>query len=618
MDGGKTLTDAEVRGRNMWLVWSGGNDRFWDLISGTSFGTLDYLKTLSSHPSMQYGRHNRFNYLGLVNEPCFKEATGPDPSRFGLWLDVRDPSCGPDPFADEKKYPGVRIGARGKNMPIGSYYGEPSGIVGLRLFPNPAYDEKARKRWDSERYYRDEKYFDSKDLIKPYRVGMSCAFCHVGPNPIKSPADPENPRWENLSSNVGAQYFWVDRIFNWRGERYENNYFYQLFHTARPGSLDTSLVSSDNINNPRTMNAFYELLPRMIEAKKFGLERITGGELNNKQFNDFVNSSDPLAQFFEKPDKVWSPRVLKDGSDSVGALGALNRVYLNIGLFSEEWLTHFTPLFGGTPITPIEIAVAEKNSSYWQATEQQTIYMARFFLASTEPHHLKDAPGHEAYLTEDAATVERGKLVFAERCARCHSSKLPDFPPEIHIGQADCTGGGYLRCWDQYWNWTKTDDFKAKMRPIVQATNFLDGNYLSSELRVPVTLLQTNACSPLATNAVKENIWDNFSSQTYKELPAVGTIKIRHPVSGAERDYPLRGGGRGYTRPASLVSMWSTAPFLQNNSVGRFEPSPAVDARMRFVRGFNRTNAVAGTAAQGSDLRQHQRSRSRGHRPHYG
>ena len=87
----------------------------------------------------------------------------------------------------------MKIGARGKNMPIGSYYGEPSGIVGLRLFPNPAFDEKARKRWDSERYYRDEKYFDSKDLIKPYRVGMSCAFCHVGPNPIKPPADPRTP-----------------------------------------------------------------------------------------------------------------------------------------------------------------------------------------------------------------------------------------------------------------------------------------------------------------------------------------------------------------------------------------------------------------------------------------
>src|SRR2546422_4076585 len=46
--------------------------------------------------------------------------------------------------------------------------------------------------------------------------------------------------------------------------------------------------------------------------------------------------SHPLAQFFQPPDTVWTPRVLKDGADSVGALGALNRVHLNIGLFSEE------------------------------------------------------------------------------------------------------------------------------------------------------------------------------------------------------------------------------------------------------------------------------------------
>ena len=94
--------------------------------------------------------------------------------------------------------------------------------------------------------------------------------------------------------------------------------------------------------------------------------------------------------------------MLKDGSDSVGALGALNRVYLNIGLFSEEWLLHFRPLIGGQEITPIKIADARKNSVYWQATEQQTPYMARFFLASTDPHYLKDAPGGPSYLTEDA------------------------------------------------------------------------------------------------------------------------------------------------------------------------------------------------------------------------
>ena len=40
-------------------------------------------------------------------------------------------------------------------------------------------------------------------------------------------------------------------------------------------------------------------------------------------------------------------------------------------------------------------------------------------------------------------------------------------------------------------------------------------------------------------------------------------------------------GGRGYTRPPSLISVWSTAPFLLNNSLGPFEQDPSVDARMR-------------------------------------
>ena len=60
---------------------------------------------------------------------------------------------------------------------------------------------------------------------------------------------------------------------------------------------------------------------------------------------------------------MHTPHVLKDGADSVGLLGALNRVYLNIGLFSEEWLLHFNPVVGGKTITPIEIADAQKNST---------------------------------------------------------------------------------------------------------------------------------------------------------------------------------------------------------------------------------------------------------------
>jgi hypothetical protein len=99
-----------------------------------------------------------------------------------------------------------------------------------------------------------------------------------------------------------------------------------------------------------------------------------------------------------------------------------------------------------------------------------------------------------------------------------------------------------------------------------------------------VTLLQTNACSPLATNALAGNIWDNFSSQTYKDLPSVGTITVYDPFSGEARPYTMPAGGRGYTRVPSLTSLWSTAPFLLNNTVGPFSPNPSVDARMAVFR----------------------------------
>ena len=591
---------ALIRGRNTWLVWTAGNDRFWDKLVNISAGAIDLLKIVSSSPDLKqfdvekkgrFSRDHRWEYFGLVNDPCFEKAA--EPGKYGLWLDKRRVNCPPDPFENEQKYPGVKIGSRGtkvngEDFPVGSIYGYETGIVGLRLFPNPDFDDAAAKRWDPVRYFNDPKYYSDKNLIRPYRVGMSCAFCHVGPNPIKPPADPENPKWENLSSNVGAQYFWVERIFYWAGEK--DNFVWQLFHSSLPGTLDTSFVSTDNINNPRSMNALYLVTERLENAKRWGKETLTGGQKNNKQFNDYIpaDPGNPLSfldKYFVPPDNVWTPRVLKDGADSVGALGALNRVYLNIGTFSEEWLLHFNALVGGKPVTPIEISVARENSGYFKETEAQTPYTALFFLNSTGPHHLEDAPGGKEYLHKDEALVPLGKTVFAQRCARCHSSKLPTPPPDVPAiaimeGQG-CAGKNYLDCWRKYWEWTKTDDFKNKMLQIVNATDFLQHNYLSTELRIPVTLLQTNACSPLATNALAGNIWDNFSSQSYKELPSVGTITWYHPYTGEPKTYVMPAGGRGYTRPPSLVSLWSTAPFLLNNSVGHFEESPSVEARLR-------------------------------------
>ena len=585
MDGGVQLTADEVKGRNNWIVWSGGNDRFWDVISSKSFGNLDLLKTISSHPSLKGNRENRWAYYGLVNEPCFSKPSNADPNRYGLWLDIRDPGCGADPYANTAKYPGVKVGARGTTIETGSFYGYPTGIVGLRLFPNPAFDAAAKKRWDPVRYYTDQAYYSDRKLIRPYRVGMSCGFCHVGPNPLNPPADPNHPEWKNLSSMVGAQYFWIDRIFAWDGD--QSSFVYQLFHTSRPGALDTSLISTDNINNPRTMNAVYGLPARLAMAQKWSDERLAGGGLNNKQFNDFVPGSSPLAQLYSAPDLVYAPHILKDGADSVGALGALNRVYLNIGMFSEEWLQHFNALIGGKQTTPIEIDVARKNSSYWVANENQTVDLALFMLKSTPPHHLADAPGGAAYLTTNAATLTHGKVVFAERCARCHSSKTVESPNAVSL--RGCAGSDYMNCWNRYWAWTQTNEYKQKMKTIVLQDDFLKDNYLSTDARIPVTLLQTNACSTLATNGLAGNIWDNFTSQSYKDLPSVGSIQVQDPYSGKASTYTMPAGGRGYTRVPSLISMWSTAPFLLNNTVGNNSdayrkgpsPNPSVAERMK-------------------------------------
>jgi hypothetical protein len=575
---------AAVAGRNNWIVWTAGNDRLWDIMNKASFGELDFLKILSNYPGeTKFSRSNRWRYFGLLNEPCFTKPAKPRSDRFGLWLDERDQACGPEPFENEAKYPGVKIGARGRTdkFPVGSFYGYATGVVGLRLFPNPAFDKKAEKKWDAQKFYTDPNYYNDKNLIRPYRVGMSCGFCHVGPNPTNPPADPENPKWENLNSNPGAQYFWWDRIFSFASD--PSDFAVHYLRQSRPGALDTSLLSTDYIGNPRTMNAVYSLGARLKNSLGMGGEHLTGGEQGNKQLNEYVPPGTPLTKFYVPPEKVWTPRILKDGADSIGALGSLNRVYVNIGMFSEEWLEHFNPIVGGKPISAITIKTGRANSSYWLATEKQTPSVALFLLATAKPDYLKNAPGGEDYLTEGPDTVNRGKAVFGERCARCHSSKLPEKAYSF-FSDASCTGKNYLQCWNSYWNWTKTDEFKHAMASIVDAGTFLDDNFLSTDLRVPVTLLETNACSPLATNAIKDNIWNDFSSTFYKDLPAVGTITVHDPFTGAPRPYEMPGGGRGYTRVPSLISLWSTAPFLLNNSVGermrRDNPSPSVDNRM--------------------------------------
>ncbi len=352
---------------------------------------------------------------------------------------------------------------------------------------------------------------------------MSCGFCHVGPSPVKPPADPENPSWANLSSNPGAQYFWVDRVFIWNPQAAPSNFIFQLFHTSLPGSLDTSFVSTDNINNPRTMNAVYGLAARLKAAEQWK-ETLAGGGLDNKQFDDYPQTREATKSFnpsglFKKPDTVSTPRVLKDGSDSVGALGALNRVYLNIGLFSEEWLLHFRPLIGGKRITPIKISDANKNSAYWQATENMTPDMALFFLqvagqtSSPTRHTARRTPLNQALL-------DRGKIVFAENCARCHSSSSrpisacsahPARTARSSRTRAPISTGCAMKC-----------------RSRISRTTITCRPTAASRFR-KLASTPVRRWRPMRSATTSGTI---SPRKTYKELPATGKITVYNPIDG--------------------------------------------------------------------------------------
>ena len=250
-------------------------------------GAVDFLKVVSSHPSQKYSRacdpaqladkscQNRWEYFGLVNEPCFEKATGPDPTRWDLWLDKRKAGCGADPFENADEVPGrhgrlarqdaerqdvrhrllLRLRHRHRRLP-------PVSEPGVRREARP-------QRWDAEKYYTDPALRQGQEPRQAVpgrhvvRALPRRARIRSSRRPIRT-----IPTWANLSSNVGAQYFWVDRIFFQEAD--DTNFAFQLFHASRPGTLDTSFVSTDSINNPRTMNAVYLLGPRLLASQALG------------------------------------------------------------------------------------------------------------------------------------------------------------------------------------------------------------------------------------------------------------------------------------------------------------------------------------------------------------
>jgi hypothetical protein len=524
---GYYLTNQQKAGACTWYLWPGGdplrtegspenargNPRFWRMAEQKLWGAIHTFQLPMNVSMLRYvtstPRNERFQKLGAINDPGCKAATKPD--AYGLALDDCD-----DPYS--------------------------SGIMGLRLYPNPNFNPAM---WDANKFIN----FDSR-IEPPYLAGLACGICHIAFNPAKPPADPNNPKWENLAPAIGNQYLREGEMF--KGGLTENNFLYWNFQTQQPGTSDTSRISTDFINNPNAINSIWYILsarPKHAEVMNDG----TTQEV---------------------------PHILKDGSDSIGAKGAALRVYVNIGTCPDyRYSLEYTflgvpnpaePLLPPRPGTtsaqrPFDLAKAQRDCVDWQLTAARMDNAANF-LDANQPYYLDAAPGGSDYLKASPAVMDLGKTTFAENCARCHSSKLP---PEVAQGQLD----------------KHSPEAKAAWVKLVKSNGFLDKNFLSDDARYPLVskdprlAIGTNADRALGTNPDEGHIWQNFSSRTFKQLPSPGTLILENPFDHAQPiTFPIRNGG--YYRTPSLINVWATAPFLHNNMLGTFTGDPSVKGRM--------------------------------------
>jgi hypothetical protein len=484
-------TPQEILGRNTWMMWSGGNEAFWDWLA-RRYGFLDFLRLLDSR-----NRATRFADGGLINEPEMTQASSEDD--FGLWLDVpTDPVVREWRRAYIRKAFNLDSGAAAAGQGYGSLpsaptpqsingyaagdeyragipppdiYGISSGIVGLRLFPNPNFDAKARKRWneDKDSYYTDP---DGDPLIRPYRVGMGCAFCHASYHPLNPPRDLVNPEWTNISGNIGAQYLRMRPVFG--NLLPPSNFIYHILDSQPAGTVDTSLIASDNINNPNTMNAVFNLRQRVLLSLRNPKEQLNGASSGlpaiwlNRPAAPGLDADVPSPALVLSARRDWAeilavsgmppfalpvpaapepdtrpttvlldqelaatndptrrvPRILLDGADSIGAWGALARVYLNIGMNSEQWNVLHEPVVGFKHQSPFTIDNVERHSVYWHATKLRVGALRDYFLAiSPIASGPRCSSAAAVYSPRTASSVTRACSL------RCATRSWPRKPP---------------------------------------------------------------------------------------------------------------------------------------------------------------------------------------------
>ncbi|HET6521429.1 MAG TPA: hypothetical protein VFG47_16655 [Geminicoccaceae bacterium] len=562
-------TPAERAGREIWFFATAFNDRFFTYSYPQRLGAaIDWYSILGAQ-----NRGDLFQAWGAIPDPdCCVPG---DPSCPAASLDetygfpwcpgddrllefvgregYRDPACD---FGDAPFDPSTPHGAVDQRQSACDLrFGTSTGALGLRKFPNPRFDREAwlavngsPASWDGyrEMLSGDPEHPDSRmnrlfdgSVEPPFRIGMACGACHVSYDPLRPPADPNDPEWGNIDGLVGNQYSRVSNLLASGMSKHKLEW--QLVGRARPGIVDTSALPMDFVSNPGTMNALINVEKRTVHEHRI---------LKWRKAASCAAEAPETACWCEpgKPGKCWErreqtefvPNILKGGEDSIGVNEAIQRVYFNIGSCAEQcWLNHIPDLRAVDPAqrnhgqTPFDIGQCRRDCASFRAIEDRLDDVKAFFLTArptdlwrarglAEPRDLELALDREFF----PGAVELGRDVFARTCARCHSSQE----------------GPYDNV-----------DFHA----VDPKDPTLRVDWLGDDEPVPASEVGTYPARALHSNHMQSRVWEQYASFTLHERPA-----------DPGRREVMKGGGRGYYRNISLLSAWAHAPFLHNNAIG--------------------------------------------------
>ncbi len=465
-------------------------------------------------------------------------------------------------------------------------FGTSTGALGLRKFPNPRFEAQKWKQlnggsvasWDGFRKQMikatgipsDERVSKLADASyePPFLIGTACGSCHIAFDPLNPPKDPAHPKWENIKGLVGNQYSRMSELLG--SGMPKTSIEWQMFTHARPGVTDTSAISHDQVNNPGTMNSIINLAQRPLFAgeviTKWRKTDTCGGEKDeDKCWCERGRDNKCWLRSTRSDDKTLDQRRRPSHPERRGGLDRGARSDPE-GLFQHRLVRR--SMLGESPhgpspgrscparLRPDAISDRAVPARLPELPRDRGPARQRSRISSSPPRATRrictslaiasarrtDSRARD-YTRQDLIAdldrefgpdaVRRGRVLFAENCARCHSS-LPDTPADS------------FKTRDFY---AVAEDHPRKVRK----------DFLGNDASTPATEVGTFRCRALHSNHVAGHLYSEYGSETLRAKPVVADI----PERGRNKD-----NGRGYYRNVSLLNVWATAPFMHNNAIG--------------------------------------------------